>query len=242
MRGRLQITGSLRGQIGLWAERVLIVAGLSCLGLYAGARIHSLVLSRISVDEFESQRVSHDEKSGRMSGVKSPDFHLWSPARIREYEKDLSIPLAQAVAVLRIPKIQLEVPVLDGTDEITLNRAVGLISGTARPGDGGNVGIAGHRDGFFRGLKDVQEGDEIELETLTASQIYKIDHISIVSPEDVSVLSPRTKPSLTLVTCYPFYFVGSAPQRYIVQASLIPAAYNHEAEPSLRAGMAKNRD
>jgi len=229
MRGHLQVTGRLVAEIGLWTERALIFLGLTLSGIYAGARIHSFVLSRITVDEFESQRVSNDQRSGRMSALKVPDFHLWSPTRIREYEKSSSTPLSHAIAVLRISKIGLEVPVLDGTDEITLNRAVGLISGTARPGDGGNVGIAGHRDGFFRGLKDLEEGDAIELETLTTTQVYTIDHISIVSPEDVSVLSPRAKPSLTLVTCYPFYFVGSAPQRYIVQASLTPAAHNRQA-------------
>ena len=79
-------------------------------------------------------------------------------------------------------------------------------------------------------MKDIQEGDEIELETLTDTQLYAVDHISIVSPEDVSVLSPRLKPSLTLVTCYPFYFVGSAPQRYIVQASLTTAGPNPKTD------------
>ena len=242
MSNRLQTKEILWPRALRWAERTLMVVGISLLGIYAAARIHSLILSRVTVDAFEAQRVLHGAKSGRASAVKNPDFHLWSPTRVREYEKSLSIPMSQAVAILRIPKIQLEVPVLDGTDEITLNRAVGLIAGTARPGDGGNIGIAGHRDGFFRALKDLQEGDEIKLETLTASQIYVIDQISIVLPEDVSVLSPRPKPSLTLVTCYPFYFVGSAPQRYIVQASIIPVVHKHEASPSLRAGLTESHE
>jgi sortase A len=112
------------------------------------------------------------------------------------------------------------VPVLEGTDDLILNRGVGLIAGTARPGDEGNIGIAGHRDGFFRGLKDVGPGDRIELAEEGKTETFVIDNIVIVDPKDVSILARRERPSLTLVTCYPFYFIGSAPQRYIVQASL----------------------
>ena len=97
---------------------------------------------------------------------------------------------------------------------------VGRIEGTASLGENGNVGIAGHRDGFFRGLKDIGPGDTIEMVTPKVKETYVVDHVVIVDPSDVSVLRPRLHPSLTLVTCYPFYFVGSAPKRYIVQASL----------------------
>jgi len=107
-----------------------------------------------------------------------------------------------------------------GTDELTLNHGVGRIAGTAHPRDSGNIGIAGHRDGFFRGLKDVAVGDIIDLKTLTGTNTYAVDRIQIVSPRQVEVLGPTSVPSITLVTCYPFYFIGSAPQRYIVTASL----------------------
>ena len=110
------------------------------------------------------------------------------------------------------------VPVLEGTSDVTLNRGVGHIEDTAMPGTSGNTGIAGHRDGFFRSLKDVGLGDEIELETLQEKQLYRIERVWIVNPEDVSVLDSTPAQSITLVTCYPFYFVGSAPQRYIVRA------------------------
>ena len=86
------------------------------------------------------------------------------------------------------------------------------------PGTSGNSGIAGHRDGFFRPLGDIAPGDAIELETLHESQVYRVERTWIVDPEDVSVLDPTTDRSLTLVTCYPFYFVGPAPQRFIVRA------------------------
>jgi sortase A len=119
------------------------------------------------------------------------------------------------------------VAVLGGTDDWTLNRAVGHIEGTAGPGAAGNSGIAGHRDGFFRGLKDVAVGDAIELETLGAVHHYRVTRTWIVEPDDVSVLDPTASPAVTLVTCYPFYFVGSAPQRFIVRAVRVDATAPH---------------
>jgi sortase A len=101
-----------------------------------------------------------------------------------------------------------------------LNRGAGWIEGTAGLGSSGNVGVAGHRDGFFRGLKDINEGDAIEIATIDGSLTYKVSEIMIVEPKDVYVLEPTPDPSVTLVTCYPFYFVGNAPQRYIVRAVL----------------------
>jgi sortase A len=124
------------------------------------------------------------------------------------------------LAVLRVRSIDLEVPVLEGTNDLTLNRGTGWIPGTTRPGAPGNIGIAGHRDGFFRGLKDLKVNDTLELVTGDRTYTYSVDQIRIVNPNDVSVLRPSAAPSLTLVTCYPFYFVGSAPQRYIVHASV----------------------
>ena len=123
--------------------------------------------------------------------------------------------------MLHLSKFQLQVPVLEGTDDLTLNRGIGHIAGTARPGEEGTIGIAGHRDGFFRVLKDISPGDTIELQTARVTDRYKVDQIVLVRPDDISVLQPRPVRSLTLVTCYPFYFIGSAPQRYIVHASIM---------------------
>lgn len=123
--------------------------------------------------------------------------------------------------MLSIPRLRLDVPVFEGTDELTLNRGAGRIAGTAQLGEQGNIGIAAHRDGFFRSLKDVRVGDRIELAQLRHKFVYTVDNISVVGPSDLTVLQARPQPSLTLVTCYPFYFIGDAPQRYIVQASLV---------------------
>jgi len=124
------------------------------------------------------------------------------------------------LAEVRISRLGIAVPLLDGTDALTLNHAVGHIAGTARPGELGNIGIAGHRDSFFRGLKDVHVGDVIELERRSGTDKYVVDKILIVTPSDVDVLRSRRVPSLTLITCYPFYFIGNAPQRFVVEASL----------------------
>lgn len=148
----------------------------------------------------------------------APDQSLWSPERVALWRKAAADPAPAPLAVLRIAKIQLEVPVLSGTDDRTLDRGVGHIEGTATPGAYGNVGIAGHRDSFFRGLKDIAPGDLIEVQTLREKHEYRVVRTWIVDPKDVSVLEETSSPSLTLVTCYPFYFIGSAPSRFIVRA------------------------
>jgi sortase A len=203
-----------------WArrfERFFWAAGILLLAAYLVIRIHGAVLARRDVSRFEKARLASAPME-ILPGERKIDYKLWSPERIRAYQESLKQRAETPLAVLRIPKIGLEVPVLEGTDDFTLNRAVGHIAGTPRPGEGGNIGIAGHRDGFFRGLKDMAPGDELELETKNDVLRYRIADTRIVRPQDVEVLDPTAKPTLTLVTCYPFYFVGSAPQRFIIRA------------------------
>jgi sortase A len=207
-------------------ERSLIFLGIALLTFAGGARLTGEVQKQRDVRRFRAALLATGTPSpageageaGRGSAGKRLDTRLWSPERIKAYEESLGKDFGGPLAVLEIPKIGLEVPVLPGTDDLTLNRGVGLIEGTPRPGEIGNAGIAGHRDGFFRGLKDVGVGDAIEVTSLSGRHSYLVESIRIVSPEDVSVLDPASSPVLTLVTCYPFYFVGSAPQRYIVRA------------------------
>lgn len=127
-------------------------------------------------------------------------------------------PDALPVALLRMPGVNLEVPVFADISERNLSRGAGWIPGTARPNDGGNMAIAAHRDQYFRALKDVAVGDLLELESLSGPQSYRVTSLTIVEPEDLWPLDPADVATVTLVTCYPFYFVGGAPQRYIVQA------------------------
>jgi sortase A len=148
-----------------------------------------------------------------------PDQTLWGESRIAAYRTSLTANLGTPLGIVVIPKIELQVPLFDGTDDSTLNRGVGRIEGTAAVGASGNLGIAGHRDGFFRGLKDIVVGDAIDVRSLAATVRYRVTEILIVEPTDVYVLDATDHATLTLVTCYPFYFVGSAAQRYIVKAT-----------------------
>lgn len=211
------------GKIGLWTERALLVIGFALLATYGASRIEGLLNSRAALKNFSAPNASAASAGGNLLEnipSSSVDFSRWDVRRVRAYLESFSKPSNSPLAVLSIPKIQLQVPVLEGTDDLTLNHAVGRIAGTAQPGEQGNIGIAGHRDGFFRGLKGVVVGDAIELKTRTGTDSYVVDEIKIVTPNNVDVLLPRSRPSLTLVTCYPFYFIGSAPKRYIVTASL----------------------
>ena len=146
------------------------------------------------------------------------DMKLWSPGRVKAYKAALKREAPPALAILRIPRLKLEVPVYDGTTDAVLDLAAGRIESTALPGTAGNVGIAAHRDGFFRVLKDLKEGDALVLDTPAATEQYRVEWIRITTPSDVSVIAPTPGPAVTLVGCYPFYHVGAAPQRFIVRA------------------------
>lgn len=212
---RDNIMRSLRG-----FERLLFL-GLLLVAVYGAVRIYSVVYAHATVREFwRNQAATISGPANPLEqNPRIPDFRLWSLKRIEAYQTSVTTNMPAPQGVLRIPSIGIEVPVLEGTDDLTLNRAVGHIDGTAAPGEEGNIGIAGHRDGFFRGLKDVHLGEYLDLYTERGNTRYIVDEIRIVPPEDVSVLAPRPRSSITLVTCYPFYFVGSAPLRYIVHAS-----------------------
>jgi sortase A len=184
---------------------VFLLLGSLLLAICLVPNLYGNTMAHLSVALFRAQGSSN---------------RLWDSARIRAYRRTLNVAFPAPEAVLRIPKANIEVPVLEGTDDLTLNRAAGHVAGTALPGHSGNIAITGHRDGFFRGLKDLAPGDLIQLDR-GASHIdrYLVRSIRIVSPSDVSVLAPTKDDTLTLITCYPFYFVGAAPQRYIVQAT-----------------------
>jgi len=207
-----------------WIERSLLAIGLALILVYVSARIHTVVMYHAGMRSFAALSQTGPSATGD-SGEQPPevpvDFRWWSSGRVRAYSDVLAAKFGAPLAVLYISKLGLRVPVFNGTDAMTLNRGAGRISGTARPGERGNIGIAAHRDSFFRGLKGVALGDRIELAALNQKFVYAVDNIAVVTPSDVSVLQARSQPSVTLVTCYPFYFVGRAPQRYVVQASLV---------------------
>jgi sortase A len=124
------------------------------------------------------------------------------------------------VGQLEVPRLGISVMVVEGADGGDLKHAVGHITGTPLPGESGNVGIAGHRDTFFRPLRFVQRNDRIDLHTLRGTYHYRVVSTNLVQPSDVQVLNSTGRDALTLVTCYPFYYVGPAPERFIVRAEL----------------------
>ena len=173
--------------------------------MWAAATARSRLLAADTLEELARAGSAVDQSS-------------WSRERVQAYDAARGSSTPAAIAVLTIPRLNLTVPVLEGVEAPVLDRGAGHIPETANPGEGGNVGIAGHRDGFFRSLKDVRVGDEVRLETRTTRMRYVVDRTWIVEPEDLSVLTATPSPSVTLVTCYPFYYVGAAPRRFIVRA------------------------
>ena len=125
------------------------------------------------------------------------------------------------IARLDAPSVALSATVLEGSDDGTLARAAGHIEDTAFPGQPGNIGIAGHRDTIFRPLRRLRRGDPITLSTSDRVFRYRVSETTIVDPQDVYVLNPTAQPAVTLVTCYPFEFIGHAPRRFLVRADLV---------------------
>ncbi len=132
------------------------------------------------------------------------------------------IPDGGLVGRVEVPKLHLSAVVFQGTTASVLDHGVGHLDGSPLPGQNGNVVLAAHRDTFFRSLRNIHEGDDVTVETQYGTRTYKVASTEIVPPTDVSVLDPTLRPALTLITCYPFYYVGHAPKRFIVRAFEIP--------------------
>ncbi len=192
-------------------ERISLLAGFALLSLAGLVWVDGVAHSRSAVVGFEQ---------AQKLVVDAADQVMWSEQRKAEYRLSLSRDVGPTLAVLRIPSVGIEVPVFDSIDDTALNRGSGHVDGTALPGASGNIAIAGHRDGFFRGLMDIEVGAEIEVSTLQGSHVFRVSELKIVDPLDVSVLDSTEATMLTLITCYPFYYVGPAPERFIVRAVL----------------------
>lgn len=197
-------------------ERASLISGLGLLSLTALIWLGGAAQGRSAVLEFEQ---------ARQLIASNEDQLLWSEKRRADYKHSLSQDVGPTLAVMRIPSVGIEAPVFDNVEERALNRGIGHVESTALPGTAGNIAIAGHRDGFFRGLKDIEVGATIEISTLEGERVFRVSELSIVDPLDVSPLDPADKTILTLITCYPFYYIGSAPERFIVRAVL-----SHSAE------------
>ena len=158
----------------------------------------------------------------------APDQTLWAEKMKLRYEK-AKITDERPLALLKIERLNVDAPVYHGTHWVTLDRGLGWVEGTAQPDEIGNIGLSGHRDSFFRALKDIELGDTIEMLTLKGVQDFRVSDISIVDALDVSVLDPTDTTVLTLITCHPFYYVGYAPDRYIVRATPVGGDGNNDS-------------
>jgi sortase A len=193
----------------LWAQRTFFACGILMLG-YCGF---------VLVDMW---RFQHREKQD-LERLLQERQRVVASSAARESPASFKAVIGPhgLIGRIEVARLSLSVIVVEGTDKTTLRRAAGHIVGTGLPGQSGNIGIAGHRDTFFRPLKDIQRDDIITLTTLGGEYRYRVVSTKVVSPESVEVLRPDGNEILTLVTCYPFYFVGSAPNRFIVRAERV---------------------
>lgn len=190
------------GKVRRWIEGLLLAVGLLSLGVWGGVQLASMLSQAWENRSFDLKKQQ----------VSAP-----AASKTRAPER------GDVLGRLSIPRLGLSSMVREGDDEGILSLAVGHIPGTSLPGQAGNVAVAAHRDTIFRGLRNIKKDDVIHFETMNGTHDYEVDSIDLVMPDDVSVLKAGKRPQLTLVTCYPFYYVGSAPQRFIVSAHELPA-------------------
>ena len=205
---RLVIAQKPLRQFLRWIQRALSAGALMMLGYCGFVLVDGWMFQNWERRHFE--QLLNDRQT--TSGARNRRAPRSSPGVLPIAGKE------GLIGRIEIPRLGLSAFVIEGTSATTLRRAVGHIPGTALPGQPGNVGISGHRDTFFRPLRNIQRNDVITLTTLLGEYSYRVVSTKVVSPYDVTVLDPSGNENLTLVTCYPFYFVGPAPKRFIVRA------------------------
>jgi sortase A len=196
------------------ARLILLVLGIVGVGIYCESWLY-----RTAWQLYENWQFDH-EKVEDVQPV--PAKHVALPAVLPDPDRGVAKSSVDregwVLGRISIPRLHLSAIVEEGVDEATLSRAVGHIPGTALPGEIGNMGIAGHRDTFFQKLKDLQPNDEIDFTTHSGRYHYTVESLTVVEPTDVSVLASKGGKILTIVTCFPFHYIGAAPRRFIVHA------------------------
>jgi sortase A len=194
-----------------------LVLAIACLGLYSYTYVARAVFQTYQSWLFD-RLPDHDGSTmaGSVQQTAAVGRVDYAPRRTKHSLASLSS--VSIIGRLSVPRLHLSAMVREGVDTKTLRLSVGHIPTTALPGQAGNVGIAGHRDTFFRKLKDLRAKDEIVLSTLNGNFRYEVESLTVVEPDDLAVLAPSTENTLTMVTCYPFSYIGSAPKRFIVRA------------------------
>lgn len=200
------------GRILKWVQRALFACAVLFLGYCGFALTDGWIFQKREGADLD--RLLRNQRAVSQSTPK-PEFAT-SP-------KGAPAATAGLIGRIEIPRLLLSAVVVEGIGKTTLRRAVGHIPGTALPGQPGNIGISGHRDTFFRPLKDLKIKDEIQLSTLNGDFRYVVESLLVVDPNNVGVLAPSSENLLTLVTCYPFFYIGAAPKRFVVRARQMPA-------------------
>ena len=190
-------------------ERLLFIIGLVCLGYYGYVLAETALYQAYETKELEAILTSTPAPPTPVGETVVTVAPRARPAA------------GSTIGRLEIPRLHVSAIVRAGSDARTLRLAIGHIGGTALPGEQGNVGLAAHRDTFFRRLGEIRDGDQVRLVTPDGTFTYRVEGTRVVEPEDVWVLNPTSRPALTLITCYPFRYIGSAPQRFIVRAELV---------------------
>ena len=193
-------------------ERVLLIIGIACLGYFGYVTAETALYQAFETRELDAILASVPET--RPPAAAPVDRASPRPPRAQPTSGSL-------LGRLEIPRLHVSAIVRAGSDARTLRLAIGHIGGTALPGEPGNVGLAAHRDTFFRRLGEIRVDDQVRLVTPDGTFTYEVKGTSIVEPRDLWVLDPTREPALTLITCYPFRYIGSAPQRFIVRAQLV---------------------
>ncbi|HET8948577.1 MAG TPA: class D sortase [Candidatus Polarisedimenticolia bacterium] len=216
--GPLSIAGRPVGTMeGSTVQRLLaiglLLTGLTFLGAWTWEQLDTRWFQAT-----QNRRLAELQQS-RSSSPHGTKTSASSATRAKEPPADNVPPhTGDLIGKIDIGRVGLSAIIAEGTDSRTLRRAVGHVPSTPLPGDEGNVVLAGHRDSFFRALRTVEEGDEIDLTTPDATLRYEITSIEVVGAEDTDVLWPTKEKSLTLITCYPFHYLGPAPDRFVVRA------------------------
>ena len=201
-----------------WIERSLFLIGIVCLGIWVYAFVDARLTQRREEQRLEQALRQRPLASAPEGSTPAAATDALGSFQSEAFVSAEDLEEGALIGRIEIPRVGVSAIVLHGIGNKTLRRGVGHIPGTPLPEHGGNFGLAGHRDSFFRALKDIRQDDTIELTTLNGTFEYKVEWTKIVAPEDTYVLTDEGTPSLTLVTCYPFYYVGSAPKRFIVRA------------------------
>ncbi|MGH9678557.1 MAG: class D sortase [Candidatus Acidiferrales bacterium] len=221
MKARIPVyCGSL--SIIRWSARILLLIGVIlltwCAYVWTDARVY---------ETLESERLETVAASRALNPPPVPDAGVVKSPHAKPT-------IGSVLGRIDIPRIGVSVMVLEGDNARIFRRAAGHVEGTSEPGEPGNAAIAAHRDTFFRPLRNIRENDIIRFTGETQSYSYRVESVEVVGPEDMQILADAPQPTLTLITCYPFYYVGPAPKRFVVRAQQIPS------NPAAKNGIAGN--